>query len=407
VVVGGGIAGVMAAHFVQTRIPRAHVTVLEQGNSVPYDYGTSTRSAACTRQQFGLEHNVEMSVFSTRFYEQMNRDVVPEQVFWQKGYLFLYRDHAKWSRAAARVVDQQRWGLGEVEALSPDHIVRRFPWASGQGLAGGTFCPTDGFLDPGLILTTLRDRIREAGGDVATKTVVTGFDTRQGAVWNVRTTSGDFRADVVVNCTGPWAARIGKMLGTELPVAPEKRYLWTATFERPEQDFSEDVFDRMPLTVCCGHEMTPYLKPEPGRNPHSFMLGCEHQVAPEWDFVPEDQGRIEPGFETNGERHIAVWEELASWLPYTEDLSFRRHVNAGYYETTPSHSPVIGADPTHANVIHCCGFSGHGIMHGPAAGATVADLIEHGGYATFPKAASQLSYASLMAGTRQLEEMKI
>ena len=42
---------------------------------------------------------------------------------------------------------------------------------------------------------------------------------RDGAAWHVTTSRGDIVAGRVVNATGPWAARIGRMVGMDLPVA--------------------------------------------------------------------------------------------------------------------------------------------------------------------------------------------
>jgi glycine/D-amino acid oxidase-like deaminating enzyme len=41
---------------------------------------------------------------------------------------------------------------------------------------------------------------------------------RNGAAWHVQTTKGQVVAGRVVNAAGPWAARIGRMVGLELPV---------------------------------------------------------------------------------------------------------------------------------------------------------------------------------------------
>ncbi len=41
---------------------------------------------------------------------------------------------------------------------------------------------------------------------------------RDGAAWQVTTSKGDITAGTVVNAAGPWAARIGRMVGLDLPV---------------------------------------------------------------------------------------------------------------------------------------------------------------------------------------------
>lgn len=410
VVIGGGIAGLMSAYHIKSRNPKASVTVIEQGDHIPYKYGSSSRSAACSRQQFGLKLNVEMSIFSTRFYESF-RELVgePDRMFWQQGYLWLYREAIKWADAQQRVKNQQSWGLAEVQAMSADETLREFPMVANHGLLGATFCPTDGFLDPGMILTALKDWIKNHDCRIWTNTHVVNFEFKDSRVTRVVTNLGHACCDYVINCTGAWSSRVGTLLGTKLEVAPEKRYLWSAEFRDRSHDFSDEQFRLIPFTICTADGITPYIKPEPGHSPHSFMVGCEHKAEPEYDFKDEDQARVDPAFLPNvpGGYHERVWTELVDWLPFTEELGFRKHVNSGFYETTAKHSPVIGFDPNHGNVIHCCGFSGHGIMHGPASGATVADLVEYGEYRTFPGGCTELTYDSLVNGTRQIEDMKI
>jgi len=51
---------------------------------------------------------------------------------------------------------------------------------------------------------------------------------------------------------------------------------------------------------------------------------------------------------------------------------------AGFYEDTPDKHPIIGAIPGLEGFLCAAGFSGHGIMHAPAAGEAIAELIVDG-----------------------------
>ncbi len=51
---------------------------------------------------------------------------------------------------------------------------------------------------------------------------------------------------------------------------------------------------------------------------------------------------------------------------------------AGLYEITPDHHPILGATPVIEGFYVAAGFSGHGVMHSPATGKIMADLILHG-----------------------------
>ena len=411
VVIGGGIAGLMSAYHILKSQPGTKLTLLEKGDSIPYAYGTSTRSAACTRQQFGCRHNVEMSLYSTRFYERFAEITGCEyRMLWQPGYLFLYRDKKLCQTAYSRVAKQQSWGLEDVRALSAEETIRQFPYVVNHGLAGSTFCPTDGFLDPNLILQAMRSKIVEMGAEVRTGAKVSGiqfFGDRAIAV--VLEGGGMIPCDFLINCSGVWSSRIAKKLGTDLPVMPEKRYLWTAKLSKG-RDFDDQEYDRMPMTVCMGTRgKVPYVKPEPSKGEHILTVGCEHAVEPAWDFKDTDQDYVDPWYRpgVSDGYHEDVWLQLCEWVDYAESLVFLPRVASGFYETTRDHNPFIDFDPGHSNVIHCAGFSGHGIMHGPAAGKIVADLLKYGDYTTFPSAEPNVGFAGYQAGTRETEAMKI
>jgi glycine/D-amino acid oxidase-like deaminating enzyme len=54
---------------------------------------------------------------------------------------------------------------------------------------------------------------------------------------------------------------------------------------------------------------------------------------------------------------------------------------AGHYEVNLlDHNGVVGPDTARPNVIYATGFSGHGVMHAPATGRAVAELVVHGAY---------------------------
>jgi sarcosine oxidase subunit beta len=51
---------------------------------------------------------------------------------------------------------------------------------------------------------------------------------------------------------------------------------------------------------------------------------------------------------------------------------------SGLYEMTRDHHPVLGKVPGVEGLYLANGFSGHGVMHSPATGRLLAELIVHG-----------------------------
>jgi len=66
-------------------------------------------------------------------------------------------------------------------------------------------------------------------------------------------------------------------------------------------------------------------------------------------------------------------------LPCLEEAEVNpKRAWAGLYEMTPDHHPVLGAVKSLPGFFLANGFSGHGVMHSPATGRVLADLITKG-----------------------------
>jgi sarcosine oxidase subunit beta len=84
----------------------------------------------------------------------------------------------------------------------------------------------------------------------------------------------------------------------------------------------------------------------------------------------------------------AFFEDLAERVPnrfpFLADLPIDpSHCWAGLYPETPDHHAIVGQAPEVPGFFHCVGFGGHGVMHAPAAGRAIAELISRGRCETF------------------------
>src|SRR6266542_2531604 len=142
VVIGAGVSGALVAARLAAR--DFQVTVVEKG---AIGHGSSSRSAAGIRAQFGVEETIVGMLYSQWWYTQLHESLhtPPDRrqpVIRQNGYLFLYDDPASpevaalegsvaaasaaWERARANAAKQRRLGV-PVELLSPEEIGRRWP----------------------------------------------------------------------------------------------------------------------------------------------------------------------------------------------------------------------------------------------------------------------------------------
>ena len=375
VIIGGGITGALLAHRLLEQ--GVGVTVLEAREK---GSGSSSRSAACIRQQFSSPATVRAMIYATRRYERFEQEFHCEPgqgtVIVQNGYLFLYGrdDPARWEAALDGVQMQQANGLTEVEVLAPGAVGERFPHVATDALLGATFCPTDGFLHPDIVYMEGFRRVEELGGDIRQNAEVVGGTVRGGRLVEVQTATGDaYRGDVFVNATNAWGTRVSQLLGgASLPISPVKRYLY---FLNRGQELDGATLPTWPMTI------TPsgaYCRPE---NADQLLAGWAHPADPEPDFDWNDQDLIGPTFfhKAGLDNHgFNLWMQLAEALPVTGSFAGIQATTSGFYAVTPDHNPLLGFDPQLGGLLHAVGFSGHGAMMGPFTAAAMAAVLMAG-----------------------------
>ena len=354
VVIGAGIVGASAAWHLASR--GLSVTVLEREPAPAL--GSTGRSAAGVRVQFTTRTNIEWSLYSLpRFREFPDRHGF-EVGYRDIGYLLLVPPD-RWESHLASVALQHSLGA-PVEVLSPEEALRYVPLAT-AGLAGATYGPWDGIIDPHMATHAWVSMSRSAGVDYRFGRTVTALKPERGG-WRVECGAEAMSCAHVVNAAGAWSGEIARLAGLHVPVRPKRIQIFLSA---PIAD------DRVyPLTIDLGTGV--YLRSEGDR----ILFGLDTHAD---DGFTEgvDWGWLEEVLLTGVERY-----------PWWEDLGVDRQGSWwGYYGVTPDNSPVIGHNPGARGWVDACGFSGHGIMHAPATGLAVSELIADGRSHTLDAAA--------------------
>jgi glycine/D-amino acid oxidase-like deaminating enzyme len=389
VIIGGGATGALVAVALAEHGLR--VTVLEKAK---IGNGSSSRSAAGIRAQFSTEETVVGMQYSEWWYTQFHEILKTppdsrQPVMQQNGYLFLFEDAEQtapawkpgmrsavanaWKQAQANVVMQQRVGL-PVEILTPQAVHERWPHIEPDRLVGATWCPTDGFLYPQMIYMEGFRRAQELGAQLLQDTEVIGATIRGGRIVALETTKGLVEADWFVNATNAWAPRLSRCIGgMPLPISPLKRYHY---FLKPASPImNREAWLHLPMTIySMGVGRGAHSRPEN----ELLMLAWAHETLPEPDFSDADQDRIDPpfrhdnGIDNYGYAILAQVEEFSPLLANSGGLIA---TSCGFYGTTPDALPLIGFDTQQQNLLHVCGFSGHGLMHAPISALLVTALL--------------------------------
>jgi len=98
-----------------------------------------------------------------------------------------------------------------------------------------------------------------------------------------------------------------------------------------------------------------------------------------------------------------VWPAVAHRFPAFEAAKCHRTWSGLYEVNELDGNPIIGGGPVGlTNLFTVSGFSGHGMMHAPAAGRGIAELLAHGKYQTIDL--SRLGYERVQRNEPYAEE---
>lgn len=352
VIIGSGIVGSSVAyHLAQQGC--TNVLVIER--EAHQGKGSTGKSMGGVRAQFTTPVNIQMSIYSINFFSTFDEVVGHPADYRAHGYLFCatnerHLDYLKTNREL-----QISLGLKNVELVSRDDISQMVPQLRADDIIGGTYCSTDGFVDPHSVMMGFMLNARERGARLWLDTQVTGINVENDRVVSVETTRGTVATPVVVNAAGAWAAEVARMAGAELPVEPLRRQLV------PTEPFA-GLPKRFPMVI----DMSTGF--------HFRREGKGILLA--WND-PEET----PGFKTDFDVSFVekILTRAASRVPCLADAAVNpRRAWAGLYEMTPDHHSIIGPAASVEGLFFVNGFSGHGVMHSPASGRITADLVLHG-----------------------------
>jgi FAD-dependent oxidoreductase domain-containing protein 1 len=358
-IVGGGIVGSCVAYFAKMITPDAEVCVIEPDPS--YEWASTLRASGGCRVQFTGVENIDMSLFGIDFIRNCSANLsLPGReahADWvEGGYLFIVPPDRMRALEDTAVTQRSRGAV--VDLLSPADLKQRFPSMHVDDLGGGALTPHDGWCDPYGLLWSVR-RKAESLGVVYLQDHVVGAQVSPFAVRSLRLAGGaSVGAAAFVNAAGAWSGKIANLFGMQLPVTPLKRY--------------EHYF-----TAGSPVERLPYVKDYARLAFRSEGTGFSGGLV---------DGSVQRGFDFEVD-HLyfedVVWPAVAHRFPAFEAAKCHRTWSGLYEQSELDGNPVIGRWSSKlSNLYTVAGFSGHGMMHAPAAGRAIAELIAFGKYQT-------------------------
>lgn len=350
IIIGGGIHGSSLAFHLAARGVKA--AVLERKVIAS---GATGRSSGLVRMHYDLETESRLAWESFQYFYNWKEVVGGDCGFTRTGFLqFIppaHEEHLK-----ANVAMHQKIGIPSF-LIDSDDVKRLAPSFSYEGGNFAAYEPESGYADPYSATASFLDAARRMGATLVQECEVTAVEVKGGKITGVKSTQGDYAAPVVVNCAGPWAARIGNMVDLDLPVNTWQHD--TMMVKRPKE-----MGPSHPTVIDGIMEM--YFRPETGG---LTLVGLEDN-NPIGESPDGQTDHAKAGFV---ERAI---ERICQRIPVMEKAALQS-AHGGYDGISPDQRAILGPAGPEGFYLQC-GFSGTGFKIGPAVGKCMSELILDG-----------------------------
>jgi glycine/D-amino acid oxidase-like deaminating enzyme len=164
-----------------------------------------------------------------------------------------------------------------------------------------------------------------------------------------------------VNAAGPWASRVARLYGRELPVTPLPRQVFL--LKHPQVNLE-------PLPFFLDYPQDIYFRHyERDRQPCVLVSWSDPQEPPRIDFTSHGAAYYERHVKPRLSRRITAMARaqlVGGWV--------------GHYELSPDKGAIVGPVPDRPGLFNYCGLSAHGVMQSRALGEALAELLIAGAW---------------------------
>lgn len=342
-IIGAGFAGAATAYFLHQAGIRDCVVL--EAEDLP---GTraSGLNAALGRQIIANPEFRHMSLTGMQFLHHPPPGFSDIPLVDSRGSLLLFS--AMDQNKGVQLAEASRRDGLQVAQWTADQLHHRYPFV--KEVDSALLTPSDGLIDIHTLLYAYLHPAQHAGRLITNARVQKLI--REGGVWTITTTAGEFRARVVVNAAGAWAGVVATLAGVEdIPLQVRRRHLFVSA---PTDRLSSDT----PFIWDVSHGY--YLRPESGG---ILFSACDEDLT-----SPDDAYREAP------EVQSLLLAKLQHYCPAFADLPIARYW-AGARTFGPDDRICIRWDARVPGFLWVAGLGGHGVTASAAVGKCAAGLI--------------------------------
>ena len=337
-IVGAGIAGASAAHFLA---PHCKVRLLEREDQPGYH--TTGRSAALFTETYGNASVRALTRASRAFFESPPAGFAGSPLLSPRGHLVFARaDQAELLEETA----EEYSATGAVmERLSGAQVRALVPALKEQSAHAGVIDRAASDMDVNAIH---RGFLR--GVELVRSTELRGAEFTAGR-WRVETSAGEFTADVLVNAAGAWVDEVARACGVA-PIGIQPMRRTVIVFDCARHNGAVD----WPMAIDATEDL--YFRPEAGR----FLASpADETPSPPCDAQPDEMDVAVLLERLQAETSFDIRRVTAKW--------------AGLRSFAADRTLIAGFDARQPAFFWLAGQGGYGIQTSPAMGMIATALI--------------------------------
>ncbi|QSQ08379.1 Hydrogen cyanide synthase subunit HcnC [Koleobacter methoxysyntrophicus] len=363
VIIGGGVIGTSTAYYLSKANKR--VTLIEKGDLASGASGACDQDIILQSKNPGI--HLKLAMASAELYKTLEAELGHPIEYENTGGMILIETEEEMEIMKRFVKRQQETGL-EVEILDRKEASKLQRGLAGH-LLGSTYCPQDAHVNSIELTIGFAKAAKRLGAQIMLHTEITGIKQKNGKVTGVKTTKGDIDCELVVNCSGAWAPKIGKMVGIDIPIKPRRGQI-VVTEEVPPFVMGDVLSAR--YIVAKYNPDTLKDSDDPGIKLGVGLSLSQTQkgnilIGATREFVGYDTSVTRTGLKE-------ILKNATRLVPDLKQINIIR-MFSGLRPYTPDGLPIIGPVNEPEGFFIAAGHEGDGIALAPITGRIVSGLI--------------------------------
>tara|TARA_A100001037_G_scaffold30283_1_gene23920 strand:+ start:32 stop:1327 length:1296 start_codon:yes stop_codon:yes gene_type:complete len=396
VVIGAGIAGSAISYELAKR--GISVSLFEKGD--PGDE-QSTRNWGWVSQ---IRNPVEAPIqqLAQKIWPTLSNELGTDIEWIQEGGMSLTNDPQAFKRLKYAEKIMSEAGVPSKALLRPD-IEAIIPELSGEWI-GGYYTSTNGQADPRKTTMGYYNAALELGVKSYTKCAVNKLEILKDNTFRIYTDLGEIRSEIIVIASGAWSSKLARSIGLKFPqnkvratvsrttIVPHftKTNVWgLGVAVRQRQDgrliIAGDGTADYDITLDSFRDLAMFL-PAYLNNWSKIRLNFGKDFFQDitrkfpWSHEKKYPYRYSVNKEPkpNMNKVQSSLKSLIDLFPHLENQVDIEESWAGYIDSTPDRTPIVGNVPHIKGLYLATGFSGHGFAMGPGTGRVISELIVDG-----------------------------